>query len=886
MSIKERINHSKKSNNNIRNSALVNEKLSTRSFPKKSSLLSSERKTKKSYNVKFSSLKINMDKESDEFNLSLESQDTVYKENREKQLEILNEKYSKLYSSKEKIYSTIIKEIDIEKHLFYKGSIMSFNLIILKIKCYMKLLKEKFEYTFNSKDERNYYEIDSYIQKIKNLFKTIYSMIHSDNKYEYEIITQVYCKFLYILSIISNQKEEFIRSFNFICLGVNMLKVFFFRQKIGADIETYKIYAKLIIFLINKLIGDHNISQALIYISLLSKICEIGLNIVYKNKLDKRYEYKFNKLNGFNFLFLGYCFELKNNNPNNSKITLKAYEESFYFMSKTYKSSIFGEVKTTYTIEKKGLNLSQFLYEKLKDKLVYEALEKQREYEQQEKIKKQLLEEAKSKEKKYKLKLISSGLTPDPKNLVVMQHKIYKEILTPNNQKLIDKLDDELISYVYKDRPNQNDSEKKEAIKIKNTNINGKKLSDGKKCGKLEKRLPSTEIMKNLCHYKIYNSLMSRDFKEFLLNNKNLEFNNPQKEKISLDKIQKFLNRKMEIGTNSENNKKGKSREKKNHVIINTETNLSSENKIKSKILNLKNFNQKNKFKTDELTKDNTSESNYENFNPFKTSQKLNSRNKHSFIISRDKVNDKEKNNNLNSNRVITYSNYTASIINKSNSHRNKNEDKKRNSKSMLTTGSVDLENRKLDKYIFNNKYFNEYVYFDKLTNKELSFQKQFLESKNNNSKMYFRGFYNELNNNGKISREDIYNSFLILNNNIVSKDRNYEKEAKAEIEIKNKPKIVGNVFKSVTNKMKEGKEVKNAMRKVLDRYIDEQRKTHIYKNKNMNRVSVEEINKKNEFSIMKLNDNIKEINYLLLAKNNEAKINHQNNNFLGVSDL
>jgi hypothetical protein len=160
-------------------------------------------------------------------------------------------------------------------------------------------------------------------------------------------------------------------------------------------------------------------------------------------------------LNGFNFLFLGYCYELKNI-PNNSKISLKAYEEAFYFMSKSSKSSIFSEVKSVITIEKKALYLSQLLYEKLKDKLVYEALEKQREFEQQEKIKKQLIEEAKSKEKIYKLKLISCGLTPDPENLVKMQHKIYKEILTPNNQKLIDKLDDELISYVYKNRQNQN----------------------------------------------------------------------------------------------------------------------------------------------------------------------------------------------------------------------------------------------------------------------------------------------------------------------------------------------------------------------------------------------------------------------------------------------
>ena len=65
-------------------------------------------------------------------------------------------------------------------------------------------------------------------------------------------------------------------------------------------------------------------------------------------------------------------------------------------------------------------------------------------------------------------------------------------------------------------------------------------------------------------------------------------------------------------------------------------------------------------------------------------------------------------------------------------------------------------------------------------------------------------------------------------------------------------------------------------MRKVLDRYISEQKIAH----KDKNLISVEEINKKNEYSIMKLNDNINEINYLLLSKSNEVKNNNIYNAF------
>ena len=36
--------------------------------------------------------------------------------------------------------------------------------------------------------------------------------------------------------------------------------------------------------------------------------------------------------------------------------------------------------------------------------------------------------------------------------MIKIQEKIFSEILTPNNQVLIDKLDDELISYVYRNK--------------------------------------------------------------------------------------------------------------------------------------------------------------------------------------------------------------------------------------------------------------------------------------------------------------------------------------------------------------------------------------------------------------------------------------------------
>ena len=55
-------------------------------------------------------------------------------------------------------------------------------------------------------------------------------MAINNNYYDFEIITQVYCKFLYLLSKISLKKEDNIKSLGFISFGINMLKAFIIRK--------------------------------------------------------------------------------------------------------------------------------------------------------------------------------------------------------------------------------------------------------------------------------------------------------------------------------------------------------------------------------------------------------------------------------------------------------------------------------------------------------------------------------------------------------------------------------------------------------------------------------------------------------------------------------
>ena len=148
---------------------------------------------------------------------SINSLDKKYNEEREKQLELLNIQYSKIYNQRERKFSSIVNEIEPEESLFYKESLMSFNLIIIKIKCFLQILKEKITYFLKTKIElRNYYEIESCIQKIKSEFNKINRIIDKKNKYEYEIITQVYSKFLYMMSNISLIKDDYVKSLSYL----------------------------------------------------------------------------------------------------------------------------------------------------------------------------------------------------------------------------------------------------------------------------------------------------------------------------------------------------------------------------------------------------------------------------------------------------------------------------------------------------------------------------------------------------------------------------------------------------------------------------------------------------------------------------------------------
>lgn len=83
---------------------------------------------------------------------------------------------------------------------------MSFKIMILKIKCLIKTLMIEYNNILQSKDQ-HFNELDNIVLKIQNEFKKISSMIINNSSYEYEILAQTYCKFLYLLSKISLKRR-------------------------------------------------------------------------------------------------------------------------------------------------------------------------------------------------------------------------------------------------------------------------------------------------------------------------------------------------------------------------------------------------------------------------------------------------------------------------------------------------------------------------------------------------------------------------------------------------------------------------------------------------------------------------------------------------------
>ena len=745
----------------------------------------------------------------------------------EKQLSLILEVLLTTYSKK--TYPELIKDIEEKEILLYPNSLISFKIMILKVKCLIKLLMVEYNNLLKFKTT-NFHEIDNIIQKIHNEFKKISNIIIKNNSYEYEIVTQVYCKFLYLLSKISLKKEDNIKSLGFISLGINMLKVFMIKRSIANDIQTYKIYSKLLLILINTLIGDSNYELALLYCSLLLKIIEISQKFIYFNNQEKNNENKispliskkFIKYSGYAYLYIGCCLEQYEDDVS----ALEAYKQANYFLDKSSLTGNTFKNMNIVSISNSCNYLAMELYEQLNLKLQKQKIERMQKQKRLNELKRlkeyQLLQD----KKQIKLKLISNGYIGNPFKYNKLEEKIDKLLFPTSIKKDLDKIDDELMSFVF-------------------TYYNKKKdraISSYKSKSKM-----SLNIKKIISRYELYNILMSKEFRDFVMKNKKLQFNNPKKGSESISTIQRYLNKKMEINFLT---KQRKNSHKKTLRFIDKENalqnifNNNKRNKTSDKILTTFPTTCPNSNKKEEIVKKNKIPS-----NKILIHKKLN--------FNSISISNREKTNTSRNNIDSPLLRYKSSSNSKSKS-KHITAIKKNNWKNNKNELECDFERKNFDKNLMTKNYLNKYSYYETLSNKELKLQKALLTFRNNNT-LYNAKKNLEEDDDKIITKEEIINRFLVINEGVREKTKKLEKDN--ELEMLKESFVSGDETK-ISAKMK------SAMSKVINKYILERKKQNEKKHiKLLNNEEIKQINEKNlldlNYSIKNINNNISHIKEL-----------------------
>ena len=126
------------------------------------------------------------------------------------------------------------------------------------------------------------------------------------------------------------------------------------------------------------------------------------------------------------------------------------------------------------------------------------------------------------------------------------------------------------------------------------------------------------------------------------------------------------------------------------------------------------------------------------------------------------------------------------------------------------------------------------------------------LNLKGNNSKLYFGDYMKELKNEGKISKEDTFREYLLVNHKAVAN--------KYQIgDLKNE-KSDYNILENSPSALK-----------IIKKYISSSKETKIQKQKDYSE-SCKNIKKNNEDKLLNLNNGIKELKKIIYIKNKKLK--------------
>ena len=395
------------------------------------------------------------------------------KENEEHLLDILYQHLLKVYQSKK--YQKIISDIEEKDNLLNKNSLASFNLLYLKILCFLKEFNLILENELNNPFEKNigFKSLENQLNKIQEEFRKLLTFANNENNIHYEKITQLYSKILFCFSLLYRLKDDYTKCLSNIILSLNLLKIFFIKNIKGNEIKTYKIYCINILHAISLFIMDNNIKEALKYAYLLLKICEISIKICKlnnnQNKIPNFIDFLY-----FDFIFTGLCYEFLEDDENAFEFYKLAFNLRRLLSEKNKKRYLFFSINLTERFKEKFVEK-----EKIKEIQMKEQIEKEKE----ERIKRKL------KKKNEELFYISKGFTVNPNKYNNFENYLTKKYFNSNNLKKIEKLNDDLVNLVYNN------------TKFNQTNSY---FSEEKK-----KKI-SYETKKNLYHFEIYKNLLPK----------------------------------------------------------------------------------------------------------------------------------------------------------------------------------------------------------------------------------------------------------------------------------------------------------------------------------------------------------------------------------------
>ena len=725
---------------------------------------------------------------------------------KERQLSNLFEAYLTSYSKKN--YKDLIKDIEEKEDLLYPNSLMSFEIKIVKIKGLMKLMLEEYNNLLKTKN-KSFHDIDAMVIQIKNEFQFL-SILIINNSYMKEIVTQIYCKYLFLLSKISLKREDYLKSLGFVSLGINMLKVFFIKRKVATDVKTYKIYCKLILELMNILLGDRNYELTLYYARLLFKVIEVSLKFIYnfnnenKKKIQTQLAKKFIIFAAIGYIYTACCLEQSDDEIQ----AFEAYKQAKFLFQKGSRFGLSFQNLNTVTINNSCPFLTEEVFEKYKLKFINDKIERLNIQKKLEIQKKKEIYELLQNEKLTKLKYIANGMTGDPFKLERLENKLNDKLFPSSVVNDLEKLDDELMSFVF-------------AYFNKNKKNNISAYNDKM----------SLNTKKIMSRYEVYNILMSKNFRNFIMKNKKLQFYNPKSGSRSISIIQRHLNNKIQIESYS---KKGNNSSKKS---FNFGKNTTESSNTHRQTITLDNYTTN---PTSRRDKDKYSEKK----NLFNKNKKIKFRN-NNLIYSLTQESANTERNSMKKMIPLLHLNTIKSM----------NKPKiKYKLKRTYNELPCDFEKKNLDKNLMTKNYLRKYSYYDKLSDKELKLQKQILYFKHNNTLYNQRKTVEEKD--GIITKDDIANISLIINEN--SKVKPVVDEKMIELN------LIKESLTSKNNSM--SVKMKSAMSKVINKYIEERKKL-MNKQKIVNTEEIKAINDKNllqlNFSIKNINNSISHIKFL-----------------------